>query len=69
MTDRLKGFTVVLEQDMRDDDAEVIKRAILALRFVEAVVPIETVPEDYFSRTRIRRELIDKLFKALEEDK
>ena len=32
MTTRLKGFTVALEQDIREDDAEAIKNAIESLR-------------------------------------
>lgn len=37
MTDRFNGFTVVLEKDMRDDDAEGLIQAIRRLRGVAAV--------------------------------
>lgn len=37
MTDRLKGLTVTLEADMREDDAKFIIDAILLLRGVAMV--------------------------------
>lgn len=67
MTDRLKGFTVILEQDMRDDDAEAIKQAILALRLVQDVKPIGALPDDYFARSRVRHELWKKVMDVFEE--
>lgn len=67
MTDRLKGFTVALEKDIRDDDAEAIKQAILALRFVQAVKPIVADPSDWMARERVRRELGTKILDVLRE--
>jgi hypothetical protein len=69
MTTRLKGFTVALEQDIREDDAEAIKNAIEALRYVQAVKPIEADSEDWINRKRIKMELQEKLFSVLEDDK
>ena len=69
MTTRLKGFTVALEHDIREDDAEAIKNAIQSLRFVEAVEPIESSGNDWINRTRIKRELMGKLFEVLKDEK
>ena len=68
MTTRLKGFTVALEMDIREDDAETIKSAIESLRHVLSATPIETVPDDWINRQRIRLELSGKLWKALHEE-
>jgi hypothetical protein len=39
MTDRIKGFTVALDRDYRDDDVEVIANAIRMIKGVVAVEP------------------------------
>lgn len=69
MTTRLKGFTVALDADIREDDAETIKSAIRSLRHVLDVTPIEANSEDWINRQRIRWELKEKLWKALDEKK
>jgi len=69
MTTRLKGFTVALEQDIREDDAESIRNAILSLRHVQDVKPIEAGAEDWINRQRIHHQVVEKLYKAMEEDK
>ena len=68
MTTRLKGFTVALEKDIREDDAEPIREAILALRHVAEVKAVNTDGvHDFINRAQIRREFEDRLWKALEE--
>jgi hypothetical protein len=67
MTDRLKGFTVVLEQDLRDDDAEPLKAAIAQMRGVLEVRPVLTSNEDHWARIRVRNELKSLLYRVLEE--
>lgn len=68
MTDRVKGFTVTLEKDMRTDDVEVIKNAIEMIRGVAKVDWSIVTADDHFNRTRIRQELSEKLWKALKEE-
>jgi hypothetical protein len=68
MTTRLKGFTVVLDHDIRDDDAETIKQAILALRHVQDVQPVPVDVADFIIRARVRRELLEKVLKVIEEN-
>lgn len=66
MTDRIKGYIVTLEQDLRTDDAEATTEAIKQIRGVLSVSPITASPSgDFIIETRIRRELGDKLWEIL----
>lgn len=67
MTTSLKGFTVIFEQDFRADDAEAIREAILLLRGVGDVIPVEKTLEDSFAISRVRRELGEKILNILRE--
>ena len=62
MTDRYIALTVVLERDVREDDAAVTINAIRALRHVQDVVPVVTDPVAFVVEARVRRELGEKLF-------
>ena len=63
MTDRVCGFMVVLERDMREDDAAEIKSAIEHVRGVMAVDEIEGGANVATTRAvlEITRELMDYL--------
>lgn len=61
MTTRLKGLTVVLEDDIREDDAECIINAIRMIKGVQDVVNIEATDEDYIVESRLKLELMDKI--------
>lgn len=65
MTTRLKGFTVVLEKDMREDDAEPLRLAIAQMRGVLSVAPVEACGNDFFATHRVRSELGTKLWEIL----
>lgn len=65
MTDRLKGFIVHLEEDMRDDDAQAVIDAIQMIRRVSKVTPLISNIEDHMARERVRMELSQKLFEVL----
>jgi hypothetical protein len=65
MTTRLKGFTVMLDADIREDDAESIRHAILMIKRVQEVRPIETDSNDWMAYEKARRELREKLFEVL----
>ena len=67
MTTRLKGFVVTLERDMREDDA---KQTLVALTMVRGVVSVEAIeadPGDMVIRSRVTRELFDKIFAVFRE--
>lgn len=65
MTDRFHTLTVILEQDIRDDDAEGIIDAIRHLRYVSSVTGIVADIESHMAEDRAKRELRSKLWEAL----
>lgn len=69
MSDRIKGFTVVLEKDTRDDDFESIMDAVMMIKGVAGVTPSLSDSDDWMNRERVRRELAGKIWDALHEKK
>lgn len=67
MTDRVKGFTVMLAEDMRVDDAESLKQAIFNFRGVIAVEPIVAQGGEAIERERARLEILKTLIKMVKE--
>lgn len=65
MTDRIFAYTVVLEKEIRDDDAEAIKNAILMIRGVADVTEHVSNPEIHYAEERIRQEWGKKLWDIL----
>ncbi len=65
MTDRIAGFIVTLDQDIRDDDVEPIIAAIRQLRHVISVTPLVSSPDLHMAAARVRSELSRKLWEAL----
>ncbi len=63
MTDRIKGFWVALDQNMREDDAEPIISAVKQIRHVIAVSPrvSEMATDSWIAEERVRREWGEKL--------
>jgi hypothetical protein len=66
MTTRHTGYIVVLEKDIREDDAEAVITALTMVRGVLTITPIEANPESRIAEERVRQELRIKLFAALE---
>lgn len=66
MTDRIRSLTIILEEDMRVDDAEAV---IQAVRMVKGVSRVEEGPvldmRDYLAREAAARVIFDKLHDAL----
>lgn len=67
MTDRHAGYVVALERDMREDDAQVILDAIRLIRGVCSVEPVEGGYSIAIAEARARREIEERLWKALRE--
>ena len=65
MTDRFNALTVVLEKNMRDDDAEALIAAIRQLRGVIQVAGNIASPSDYMAEERAKRELGEKLWRVI----
>lgn len=66
MTDRLNALTVVLEQDLRVDDAESLITAIRQLKGVASVEPRIVDAGDYIAQTLAKFHLRKKLLEVLE---
>lgn len=65
MTDRFAGYIVVLEDNIRSDDAEATTKAIAQLRGVVSVIPVVSNIEIHIAEERVRRELGDKLLQVV----
>jgi hypothetical protein len=68
MTDRIKGFTVTLDKDYREDDVEVILNAVKMIRGVAHVEPSLSTAGDHMNRERIRLELREKFYDFMKEN-
>ncbi len=67
MTDRIKGYLVTLEGDIREDDAEAIQNALQMIKGVFSVEPYIKGAEDYMMETRARIETLIELSKTLQQ--
>lgn len=67
MTDRFNSFTVVLESDMREDDAQVLMNVICQLRGVLKVSGNVSNIETHIAYARARTDIQIKLWDALKE--
>ena len=67
MTDRIHSFTVVLERDIRTDDAQDLQNALMKFRGVLDVQPAVADIGDHVARVRVRSEIAQRLLKVLDE--
>lgn len=67
MTDRVKGFTVTLEKDIRIDDVEDIINAIKMVRGVAHVEPSITTSDDHMNREMIKNDFKTRIFRSIHE--
>ena len=65
MTDRYNGFVVILEKDIRDDDAEPILNAIRMIKGVLSVTPYISSFESLMAESRARADLGKKIFEVI----
>ena len=65
MTDRLNSLLVVLEHDIRDDDAEPILEAIRQLRGVLTVTGNVRNYSDHIAEERAKADIHRKLFAVI----
>jgi len=65
MTDRYHSLTVVLDRDIRDDDAEPILMAIRMIKGVLSVKPKVADIDSNMAEDRARRNLEQKLFDVI----
>lgn len=57
MSNYIKGFNVVLEQDIHEDNAALIQAALLQIKGVVSVEPLVANIEDHMARERVRLEM------------
>jgi hypothetical protein len=67
MTDRYNALTVVLDRDIREDDAELLVNAIRMLRGVLSVNPNVSDLQDHVATMRVKCELTQKLYDVLKD--
>ena len=65
MTDRYNSLTVVLEQNMRSDDAVPILQAISMIRGVLTVTGNVADPDSCVAESRARHDIASKVLEAL----
>lgn len=69
MTDRVKGFTVVLEKDIRIDDVQHVIDAIQMIKGVYMVKPVlAATGSDLVTELRMQGNIKEKLYKFIEND-
>lgn len=67
MSDRIQAFTVVLDKDIRDDDAESTLQALSMVKGVAAVFPVIAEAGDMIQRMRVRHEIRMRIYQAIEK--
>lgn len=66
MTDRHAGYIVVLDEDLREDDAEQLITALKMLRGVTSVEPVTADINLTLATQRVRHEYRGKIFDFLQ---
>ena len=67
MTDRIKGFIVTLDKDIREDDIDEIVTALKMVKRVADVTPMKSEFVDQQARARVRVEIRDKFYEFMTE--
>lgn len=67
MTDRYNAFLVILENNLREDDAEATINAIKQIKGVLDVQPHVAGFEDAIAETRVRNRLIEQILEIVQQ--
>lgn len=65
MTDRVQGYVVILDENMREDDAEAVVQALRMVRGVLDVQPVPATIETHVAEERARLKLLQQLWDFL----
>jgi len=65
MSDRIISYTVILDTDYKDEDAEEIEQAIRMIKGVSQVILKIANPDVYFAVNKAKLELREKLINIL----
>jgi 3'-phosphoadenosine 5'-phosphosulfate sulfotransferase len=66
MTDRIQGFIVTLDADVREDDVQPTIDAIMQIKRVVSVQPVVADMETRLARNRVTIEFRRKIYEALD---
>ena len=67
MTDRVFGLHVLLDQDYREDDVQVIIDAIEMIKHVKHVDIYISTPDTWMAKTHAKRDLAKRLLEIVDE--
>ena len=67
MTDRINAFVVVLDRDVRDDDVEATRKAIMQIKGVVSVDNNVTDISDSVARSRMKSEMTEHLYELIKK--
>ena len=65
MTAKFNSLTIVLESDVREDDAQTLINAILMLKGVLSVEGNVSSVTDYVAESRVKTEVRNRLFEII----
>jgi hypothetical protein len=65
MTAKFNSLTIVLESDVREDDAQTLINAILMLKGVLSVEGNVSSVADYVAESRVKSEVRNRLFEII----
>lgn len=65
MTDRIKGLTIVLEDNIRDDDCDRITEAIEMVKGVVSVTRHVEDADHYMAKEQVKREIGGKIMELV----
>lgn len=65
MSNKIASFTITLKDDIDEEQAEMIKTALLLIRGVIAVEPNVSNCELYMAESRAKYKLLDKMLEIL----
>jgi hypothetical protein len=68
MTDRYNALIVVLDKDIREDDAENIMQAIRQYKHVASVSGHVSDINSVVAEKRVKNKIMDKMFELIKED-
>jgi len=67
MTDKVKGFTVTLSNDIREDDFQAILEAVNMIKGVGHIEPSLVTSVDHMNRTKIKMELMSDIYELIDK--
>ena len=67
MTARVKGFTVTLDRDVREDDFQRIQEAVEMIVGVLHVEPVLATGQDHITRMRLKNDITRNILKLIDD--